>query len=207
MYDQSKLSELIRFARVDAGSTVIDVYPGDGDWTRLFSDIAGPEGRVYSFVPAEVAHFKNDPVGRIRTLAREPGRENVEAVSADLVAMPEVTQPADVLWLHLFYHDLHTPLIQARGATAADFNRAVYERLKPGGSYVIIDHAAAVGAGTSDARRCIGLSLRPLARRWRRPASYWTRKAPCSRTRTISIRSRCSIPRSRARPIASHIGS
>jgi predicted methyltransferase len=79
MYDQSKLSELIRFARVDAGSTVIDVYPGDGDWTRLFSDIVGPEGRVYSFVPAEVAHFKNDPVGRMRTLAKEPGRENVEA--------------------------------------------------------------------------------------------------------------------------------
>ena len=70
MYDQSKLSELIRFARVDAGSTVIDVYPGDGDWTRLFSDIVGPEGRVYSFVPAEVAHFKNDPVGRMRTLAK-----------------------------------------------------------------------------------------------------------------------------------------
>jgi len=43
MYDQSKLSELIRFARVDAGSTVIDVYPGDGDWTRLFSDIVGPK--------------------------------------------------------------------------------------------------------------------------------------------------------------------
>ena len=91
MYNQSKLSELIRFARVDAGSTVIDVYPGDGDWTRLFSDIVGPEGRVYSFVPAEVAHFKNDPVGRMRTLAKEPGRENVEAVSADLVAMPEAT--------------------------------------------------------------------------------------------------------------------
>lgn len=151
MYDQSKRSELIRFARVDAGSTVIDVYPGDGDWTRLFSDIVGPEGRVYSFVPAEVAHFKNDPVGRMRTLATEPGRQNVDAVSADLVAMPEATQPADVLWLHLFYHDLHTPLIQARGATAAEFNRAVYERLKPGGFYVIVDHSAAAGAGTGDA--------------------------------------------------------
>src|SRR6202021_2366890 len=101
---------------------------------------------------AEVAHFKNDPVGRMRTLAKEPGRENVEAVSADLVAMPEATQPADVLWLHLFYHDLHTTLIQAKGATAAHFNRAVYERLKPGGSYVIVDHAAAAGAGTSDAQ-------------------------------------------------------
>jgi predicted methyltransferase len=151
MYDQSKVSELTRFARVEAGSIVIDVYPGDGDWTRLFSGVVGPEGRVYSFVPAEVAHFKNDPVGHMRTLAKERGRENVEAVSADLVAMPEVTQPADVLWLHLFYHDLHTELMQARGATAAQFNRAVYERLKPGGFYVIVDHAAAVGAGTGDA--------------------------------------------------------
>jgi predicted methyltransferase len=151
MYDQSKLSELIRFARVDVGSTVIDVYPGDGDWTRLFSDIVGPQGRIYSFVPAEVAHFKNDPVGRMRTLAKEPGRENVDAVSADLVALADVAQPADLLWLHLFYHDLHTALIQTRGATAAQFNRAVYDLLKPGGSYVIIDHAA-VGSGTRDAQ-------------------------------------------------------
>ena len=69
MYDQSKLSELSRFARVDAGSIVIDVYPGDGDWTRLFSDIVGPHGRVYSFVPAEVAHFKtirSAACGRLR---------------------------------------------------------------------------------------------------------------------------------------------
>ena len=152
MYDQSKLSELIGFARIYAGATVIDVYPGNGDWTRLFSDIVGPEGRVISVVPAEVAHFKNDPVGLIQTLAQEPGRENVEAVSADLVALPEITQPADVLWLHLFYHDLHTALMQAKGATAADFNRGIYERLKPGGFYVIIDHAAAAGAGTGDAQ-------------------------------------------------------
>src|SRR5580704_10858151 len=105
MYPSSKQSELIRFSRVGAGSTVIDVYPGDGDWTRLFSDVVGPEGRVYSLVPAEVAHFKNDPVGRMQTLAKEPGRENVDAVSADLATLPGVTGPADVLWLHLFYHD------------------------------------------------------------------------------------------------------
>src|ERR1700693_3241126 len=47
MYDQSKLSELIRFARVDEGSTVIDVYPGDGEWTRSFSSVVGPDRRVY----------------------------------------------------------------------------------------------------------------------------------------------------------------
>jgi predicted methyltransferase len=152
MYDQSKLSELTRFARVEAGSIVIDVYPGDGDWTRLFSDVVGPEGRVFSFVPAEIADLKPDQVGRMRTLAKEPGRENVEAVSANLVAMPKATQPADVVWMHLFYHDLHTALMQKKGATAADFNRGVYERLKTGGFYVIVDHAAAAGAGTSHAQ-------------------------------------------------------
>ena len=152
MYDQSKISELIRFARVGAGSTVIDVYPGEGDWTRRFSDAVGPEGRIFSFVPAEVSHFKTDPVGQIQALAAEPGRGNVEAVSADLAAMPQVTPSADVLWLHLFYHDLHTPLIQARGSTAAAFNRAVYERLKPGGFYVIVDHADGAGTGSSDAQ-------------------------------------------------------
>src|SRR5664279_2752108 len=88
MYDQSKLSELIRFAGVD-------VYPGDGDWTRLFSGVVGPEGRVYSFVPTEIAAVMEDQRGRMQTLSKEPGRENIEAVSAALVAMSEATQPAD----------------------------------------------------------------------------------------------------------------
>ena len=147
----SKSSELTRFARADAGSTVIDVWPGSGDWTRLFSDVVGPEGRAYGFVPAELAHFKSDPVGRMRAMAKEPGRENVEVISADLVALPESSRPADIVWLHLFYHDLHTALLQTRGASPAAFNRVVYQRLKPGGFYVVVDHAAAAGTGTSHA--------------------------------------------------------
>jgi len=151
MYDSSKLAALSKFARVHAGSTVMDVWPGGGDWSRLFSEIVGPEGRVYSFVPAELAHFKNDPVGQMRALATEAGRENVVVASADLVALPESSQSFDVVWMHLFYHDLHTALIQTRGATPAGFNRAVFERLKPGGFYVIVDHAAAAGTDASHA--------------------------------------------------------
>ncbi len=149
MYDSSKLGELTQFACVRAGATVMDVWPGSGDWTRLFSDIVGPQGRVYSFVPAELAHFKSDPVGQMRALAKAPGRENVEVVSADLVALPQSSQSLDVVWMHLFYHDLHTALMQTRGATAAGFNQAVHEWLKPGGVYVIVDHAATAGTGAS----------------------------------------------------------
>jgi len=86
-YDQPKVVELIRFTQIDAGSSVIDGYSGDGDWTRLFSDIVGPEGQFFSFVPTEIADVKDDQVGRMRTLAKEPGRETIEAVSANLVAI------------------------------------------------------------------------------------------------------------------------
>ena len=151
MYETLQRSALMQFARVGAGSAIIDVYPGDGDWTGLFSDAVRPEGRVHSFVPAELAHFKNDPLGRMQSLAKEPGRENVRAVSADLVMLPGATNSIDVVWLHLFYHDLHTALTQSRGATAAAFNRAVLERLKPGGCYVIVDHTAVAGSGSRDA--------------------------------------------------------
>jgi predicted methyltransferase len=122
MYDQSKQSELIRFARVDPGSTVIDVYPGVGDWTRLFSNVVGADGRVFGFVPTEILDLKDDQVDLIRAIAETPGHQNIEAVTADLVDLSKVTQPADVLWMHLFYHDLHTKLIRARGATAAQYN-------------------------------------------------------------------------------------
>jgi predicted methyltransferase len=72
-------------------------------------------------VPTEIADLKDDQVSNMRALAKEPGRKNIAAVTADLVAMADVAQQADILWKHLFDHDLHT--IQARGATAAQFNR------------------------------------------------------------------------------------
>lgn len=126
-------SNLSEFSRVQPGSTVVDVFPGKGDWTRTFSEIVGPEGRVYAFVPAEVAHLTSGPTGNLN--------QNVEVVTADMLELPS---ELDVVWLNLFYHDLHTPLVQARGATADSFNRAVHARLKPGGFYVIVDH---VGVG------------------------------------------------------------
>ncbi|RZJ78309.1 MAG: methyltransferase [Brevundimonas sp.] len=147
MYDASKTADLMRFAEIQPGSTVVDVFPGKGDWTRLFSDAVGPKGRVYSFVPAEVAHFESDPVGQMAALARQAGDGNVQVATADVFDLPGDAQSLDVIWVHLFYHDLHTPLIQSRGATAALFNQSAFDRLKPGGRYIVIDHAASAGAG------------------------------------------------------------
>jgi hypothetical protein len=85
MYDQSRLSESIRFARINAAPFVIDVYPGDGDWARLFCDIADLKDGCVRFVPAEFAHSENEPIGRMRTLAKQPGkaRDAVEVIGGE----------------------------------------------------------------------------------------------------------------------------
>jgi predicted methyltransferase len=61
--------------RIQAGPTCHRRYLGDGGWTHLFSGVLGPERRIYSFVRAEVAYFKNFPVSGMRALEGEPARE------------------------------------------------------------------------------------------------------------------------------------
>jgi predicted methyltransferase len=52
----------------------------------------------------------------------------------------------DVVWTSLNYHDLHNPG-PFGGADIGSFNKAVFAALKPGGTFVVIDHAAAAGTG------------------------------------------------------------
>jgi len=174
--------ELIQFARVDAGSIVIDVYPGDGTGPSL-SDIVGPEDgsqlRAGRDRPRE-ERFGRTACGRSR---RSRPRER-EVVSADLVAMPEPPNQQMSYGCTCIYHDLHTALIQARGATATHFNRAVYERLKPW----VLRHRRprrAVGAGTSDAPSLHRIDCIPVREEVEAAASYWRGKHRSSRTRTI----------------------
>jgi len=54
----------------------------------------------------------------------------------------------DLVWISLNYHDLHDPFFAP--ADLARINKAVFAALKPGGRYVVIDHAAAAGSGLRD---------------------------------------------------------
>jgi hypothetical protein len=63
MYDQSKLSELIRFARVDAGSTVIDVC-------LSFSRRDVPDGSNHSMLWAVQCAARHLSIAELRALFR-----------------------------------------------------------------------------------------------------------------------------------------
>lgn len=142
-------AEMVAFARVKAGDRVMDVWPGHGYWTRLFSTKVGAKGKVYAYVPAEIAGFKSDPIALAKAVAAEPGRGNVEELSDPFAAPPpaDFRNTLDVVWTFENYHDFHDSFM--KGADVDAFNRAVFQMLKPGGYYVVVDHAAAAGSGLS----------------------------------------------------------
>ena len=57
--------------------------------------------------------------------------------------------PVDVVWMRQNYHDLYDPFMGP--ADVPGVNRAVFNALKPGGVYVIIDQSAPDGSGLAGA--------------------------------------------------------
>jgi predicted methyltransferase len=139
--------ELVAFAKVKAGDTVVDVWPGGGYWSRLFSSVVGPKGKVYAYVPAEITGFKSDPLALAKAISTEAGHGNVEATSYPAAEQPaaDMVNKVDVVWTFENYHDLHDSFM--KGADVNAFNQAVFKRLKSGGYYIVADHAAAAGTG------------------------------------------------------------
>ena len=143
--EHRKPAELIAFARIKPGDTVVDVWPGGGYWSRIFSKAVGPKGKVVAYVPQEIAGFKSDPVGIAKAMAAEPGRANVSVEVDPLASDTAPPNAFDVVWTFQNYHDMHDSFM--KGADVDAFNRVVFKALKPGGYYVIVDHAAEAGSG------------------------------------------------------------
>ena len=134
-----KPAEMLAFAKVQPGQTVIDYFPGRGYFTRLFSTAVGPQGAVYAVAPqAWVDRLKGKPLPP--PVSAEPGRGNVhETVGAASLNVPV---KADVVWTSQNYHDIR---IWGGAAGTAELNKAAFDALKPGGYYIVLDHAAQPG--------------------------------------------------------------
>ena len=138
---------MLVFAQIKPGDHAVDAWTGSGYWARLFGKVVGDQGHVIAYVPAEVTKFRANAVDVAKAIGTEPGRANIEAVSDPAGDQPPAQMHGtyDVIWIFENYHDLHNPMFPAN--TPADFNRGVFALLKPGGVYVVVDHADAPGSG------------------------------------------------------------
>ena len=141
-----KPAELLAFAGVKPGDKVVDLFPGRGYTTRLFSNIVGPKGKVYAIAPL------GPMADRMKSVAENPKFTNIAflAQPLDSFAVPE---RVDVVWTSQNYHDFAMPKSPFGAMDIAKMNKAVFDALKPGGLYVITDHAAAPGTSLDDTQK------------------------------------------------------
>lgn len=137
-----KPGEVIAFSGMKAGDVVADINPGGGYFTRIFSKTVGAKGKVYAVV-SDAGLAKNpkaaDAVKAIAADAAYGG--NVEVAVADFANL-KTAMPLDIAWTSLNYHDFKN----RGGSFTENMNKAVFAALKPGGTYIVIDHAAGKGA-------------------------------------------------------------
>ena len=136
-------ADTLAFAGVKPGMIVGELFPGGGYYTRLLSDVVGPTGKVYGL---ENAGWK-EAVKLDQQLLKEPGRSNV-ILDVEPFGQFKLPEKIDLFWITQNYHDLH--IAKYGAVTMAAFNRSVFDALKPGGVYFILDHEASPGVTTAE---------------------------------------------------------
>ena len=141
---ERKPAESLAFAGVTPKSVVVELMPGGGYFTRLLSKVVGSEGHVYAVVPAPRADAPAGAPDRsepITAIAAESGFSNI-TVQVQPIRSLKLPSPADLVWTSNNYHDVHN----VQDVDMLAFNKSIFEALRPGGIYLVIDHAAAPNA-------------------------------------------------------------
>jgi predicted methyltransferase len=134
-----KVPEVIAFIGLRKGDKVADII--GGRLTASLAQTVGPTGKVYAVETAEIVKGHPQIMDRMKALAAQS--PNV-VVSEDPVATP-LPSGLDVVFIRQNYHDLYDKFMGPADVPA--FNKAVFAALKPGGVYVVLDHAATAGSG------------------------------------------------------------
>ena len=135
---------VVTFTQIKPGDKVLELVPGSGYWTRVFSAIVGNSGHVYTIWPQEMMAHLVKGYTNWKTLVITPHYKNVTLLKepAEQVSVP---QKVDVVFTSQNYHDYHDFPV-----SIAALDKHIFAALKPGGLFVIIDHVAPAGSGASD---------------------------------------------------------
>ncbi len=164
---------------------------GNAYFTRLFSRVVGPSGRVYAFIPTE--EIKNCPATEVagsRAVSRDPMYTNVKLLTGP-VNQFSVPEPLDILWTAQNYHDLHDKFMGP--ADVRQVNRAFFNALKAGGALIVVDHVAAPGSSLATTESLHRIDPAIMRRRSRLRDLSLTPRAMSWRIQTMIIRDPHSI--------------
>jgi predicted methyltransferase len=132
----------LAFAGIKPGMVVGELYPCGGYFSRTIADAVGPSGKVYGL---DTSRWKGCAAATQKVI--DEGHRNF---SFTVNAFGEFTLPqkVDLFWITQNYHDLH--IAEYGAVDMAVFNSHVFDALKPGGTYFILDHQANAGQTPAD---------------------------------------------------------
>jgi len=145
--DARKPLEVLAFSRIGSGFTVLEIEAGAGYYTELLSAIVGPSGKVYMQNPPEFKKFAGEAVTARLANNRLANVAYMET-HFDNLTLPDAS--VDVVTWFLGPHDLYyKPEGAATGlGDAVKSYSEIFRVLKPGGYFVVLDHAAEAGSPT-----------------------------------------------------------
>lgn len=142
-----KTAESLAFMRVAPGVAVFEIEAGGGWYTELLSSAVGPQGRVFMQNPPSFLEFVGE---KVEARLKDDRLANVKETISNFDELDSPDDSVDlVTWVHGPHELYFTP---SEGVTLGDPAGAyaeIFRILKPGGSFVVIDHAAAPGSDES----------------------------------------------------------
>ena len=142
-----KVALVMTFAEVKAGQKVLELIPGTGYFTRVFSAIVGPKGHVYTVWPQEMAEYSAKGFEKLSALAAQPHYANISLLKEPAAKLTS-PEPVDLVFTSQNYHDYPDKFMG--NVDPAVLDQQVFAALKPGGLFVVIDHVAPAGSGMQD---------------------------------------------------------
>ena len=138
-----KPAEVLAFAQLRPGDAVLELEVGRGWYTDILSSAVGPTGKVITQNPAEFAYS-----GPAMAARRATGRlQNVSDTTSrfDALQVPDASVDK-VLWILGPHEVYYTPKDSKGLGDPAKTYAEIMRVLKPGGTFIAMDHAANPGA-------------------------------------------------------------
>lgn len=136
--------KVLGFIGVEPGMTVFEMEAGVGYYTELFSELVGPDGEVVMQSPPSFDSFLGEGIEK-RLAGGRLGNVRLSKTAFDHLDAEDGS--ADIVTWMLGPHELYfTPSDGADLGGVEQTYAEIYRILKPGGFFIVLDHAAAPGA-------------------------------------------------------------